>query len=97
MEQFDLRSLKNEIVVLNLSVNNNIFANTYQSSIYDVAKVAVKQENSISIDIKIKKTVVGENSIFVEAFQEIRRFPTRLNFNCFDPVENQFVKQSVML
>jgi hypothetical protein len=99
MEKFDLRLLKNEIVVLNLSANNNIFANTYQSSIYDVAEVAVKKENSISIpiDIKTKKAVGGGNSIFVEAFQAIRRFPTRPNFNYFDPVENQFVKQSVML
>ena len=37
MEKIDLRLLKNEIVVL-----KNIFANTYQSSIYDVAQVAVK-------------------------------------------------------
>ena len=59
MEKFDLKLLKNEIVVLNLSANNNIFANTYQSSIYDVAEVAVKKENSISIpiDIKTKKAV----------------------------------------
>ena len=97
MEKFDLRLLKNEIVVLNLSANNNIFANTYQSSIYDVAEVAVKKENSIPIDIKTKKTVGGGNSIFVEAFQAIRRFPTRPNFNYLDPVENQRVKQSVML
>ena len=84
---------------LNLSANKNIFANTYQSSIYDVAEVAVKKENSISIpiDIKTKKPVGGGNSIFVEAFQAIRAFPTRPNFNYYDSVENQFVKKSVML
>ena len=99
MEKIDLRLLKNEIVVLNLSANKNIFANTYQSSIYDVAEVAVKKENSISIpiDIKTKKPVGGGNSIFVEAFQAIRSFPTRPNFNYYDSVENQFVKKSVML
>ena len=99
MEKIDLRLLKNEIVVLNLSANKNIFANTYQSSIYDVAEVAVKKENSISIpiDIKTKKPVGGGNSIFVEAFQAIRSFPTRPNFNYYDSVENQFVKKSVMV
>jgi len=98
MEKFDLRLLKNEIVVLNLSANKNIFANTYQSSIYDVAEVAVKKENSISIPINTKtKTKKGGNSIFVEAFQAIRTFPARPNLNYYDPVENQFVKQSVML
>ena len=72
-----------KIVVLNLSANKNIFANTYQSSIYDVAEFSIKKENSISIpiDIKTKKPVGGGNSIFVEAFQEIRAFPTRPNFN----------------
>ena len=99
MEKIDLRLLKNEIVVLNLSANKNIFANTYQSSIYDVAEVGVKKENSISIpiDIKTKKPVDGGNSIFVEAFQAIRTFPTRPKCNYYDPVENQFVKESVML
>ena len=99
MEKIDLRLLKNEIVVLNLSANKNIFANTYQSSIYGVAEVAVKKENSISIpiDIKTKKPVGGGNSIFVEAFQAIRSFPTRPNFNYYDSVENQFVKKSVMV
>ena len=95
MEKVDLRLLQNEIVVLNLSANKNIFANTYQSSIYDVAEVTVKKENPI--DIKTKKAVGGGNSIFVEAFQAIRTFPTRPNLNYYDPVENQFVKKSVML
>lgn len=54
IEKFDLRLLKNEIVVLNLSAKKNIFANTYQSSIYDVAEVAVKKENSILIPTNIK-------------------------------------------
>ena len=31
MEKIDLRLLKNEIVVLNLSANKNIFVNTYES------------------------------------------------------------------
>ena len=99
MEKTDLRLLKNEIVVLNLSVNKNIFASTYQSSIYNVTEVAVKKENSTSIpiDIKTKKPVGGGNSIFVEALQAIRTFPTRPNFNYYDSVENQFVKKSVML
>ena len=83
MEKIDLRFLKNEIIVL------------YQSSIYDVAEVAVKKQNPI--DIKTKKAVGGGNSIFVEAFQEIRTFPARPNLNYYDPVENQFVKKSVML
>lgn len=99
MEKIDLRLLKNEIVVLNLSANKNIFANTYQSSIYDVGQVVVKKSNSISIpiDIKTKKRVGGGNSIFVEGFQATRGFPTRPNFNYYDSVENQFVKKSVML
>ena len=99
MEKIDLILLKDEIVVLNLSVTKNIFTNTYQSLIYDIAEVAVKEENSISIplDIQTKKTVGGGNSIFVEAFQAIRVFPSRPNFNCYDPVENQFIKKSVML
>ena len=99
MEKIYLRLLKNEIVVLNLSATKNIFANTYQSLIFDIAEVAVKKENSISIplDIQTKKTMGGGNSIFVEAFQAIRAFPSRPNFNYYDPVENQFVKKSVML
>lgn len=99
IEKIDLTLLKNEIVVLNLSASKNIFANTYQSSIYDVAEVRVKKENSISIPIyiKTKKPVDGGNSIFVEAFQAIRTFPTRPKLNYYDPVENQFVKESVML
>ena len=87
MEKFDLRLLKNEIVILNLSANKNIFPNTYQSSIYDVAEV----------QIKTKRVTDGKNSIFVEAFQAIQTFPTRPKFNYYDPVENQFVKESVML
>lgn len=47
MEKIDLRLLKNETIILNLSASKNIFANTYQSSIYDVAEVTVKKENSI--------------------------------------------------
>jgi hypothetical protein len=65
MEKFDLRLLKNEIAVLNLSANKNIFANTYESSIYDVAEVAVKKQIPLDIQTKTKK---GGNSIFVEAF-----------------------------
>ena len=88
MEKPDLRLLKNEIVVLNLSANKNIFANTYESSIYDVEEVAFKKENSIPIPINIKtKTKKGGNSIFVEAFQAIRTFPARPNLNYYDPVE----------
>ena len=99
MEKIDLRLLKNETIILNLSASKNIFANTYQSSIYDVAEVTVKKENSISIpiDIKTKKSVDGGNSIYVEAFQAIRTFPTRPKINYYDPVENQFVKELVML
>lgn len=37
------------------------------------------------------------NSIFVEAFEAIRAFPSRPNFNYYDSVENQFVKKLVML
>ena len=60
MEKIDLKLLKNEIVVLNLS------ANPYQSQIYDVAEVLVKKENSISspIDIKTKKPVYWEKFDF---------------------------------
>lgn len=98
MEKFDLRLLKNEIVLLNLSANKNIFANTSESSIYDVAEVSVKKEKSIPISIDIKtKTKKGKNSIFVQAFQEIITFPARPNLNYYDRVEKQFVKQSVML
>ena len=78
MEKPDLRLLKNEIVVLNLSANKNIFANTYESSIYDVEEVAFasKKENSTPMPINTK-TREGKNSIFVESFQAIRTFPTR--------------------
>ena len=48
----DLRLLKNKIVALNLSTNNNSSANTYQSSIYDIAEVTVKKENPIDIKKK---------------------------------------------
>ena len=75
MEKPDLRLLKNEIVVLNLSANKNIFANTYESSIYDVEEVASKKENSIPIPINIKtKTREGKNSIFVEGFQPLKSY-----------------------
>jgi len=98
MEKIDLRLLKNEIVVLNLSANKNIFVNTYESSIYDVEEVAVKKENSIPIPINIKtKTKNGKNSIFVEAFQAIRTFPARPNLNYYDPVEKRIIKPSVIL
>lgn len=98
MEKFDLRLLKNEIVVLNLSANKNIFVNTYESSIYDVEEVAVKKENSIPIPINIKtKTKNGKNSIFVEAFQAIRTFPARPNLNYYDPVEKRIIKPSVIV
>ena len=94
MEKSDLRLLKNEIVVL----NKNIFTNTYQSSISGVVEVGLKKNSSlIPIDIKTKKLGGGGNSIFVEAFQAIQVFPTRPNLNYYDPVENQFVKKSVIL
>ena len=98
MEKIDLKLLKNEITVLNINPNTNIFANTYQSSIYEVAEVGVKKKNSTSIPLEIQtKKMGGGNSIFVDAFQAIRTFPSRPNFNCYDPVENQFVKKSVMV
>lgn len=98
MEKPDLRLLKNEIVVLNLSANKNIFANTYESSIYDVEEVASKKKNSIPIPINIKtKTREEKNSIFVEGFQAIRTFPARPKLNYYDKVENRVVKPSVML
>jgi len=88
VEKINLRFVKNEIAALNLSSNTNIFANIYQSSIYDVTEI--KKENSISIPIhiKTKKLVGGRNSVFIQAFQEIRSFPTRSNFNYYDSVEN---------
>ena len=83
---------------MNLSANKNIFANTYESSIYDVEEVASKKENSTPIPINIKtKTKKGKNSIFVEAFQAIRTFPARPNLNYYDPVEKRIIKPSVML
>jgi len=39
-------------------VTNNIFANTYESSIYDVEEVASKKENSIPIPINIKTKTI---------------------------------------
>ena len=78
---------------MNLSANKNIFANTYESSIYDVEEVASKKENSTPIPINIKtKTKKGKNSIFVEAFQAIRTFPARPNLNYYDPVEKRIIK-----
>ena len=58
MEKPDLRLIKIERVVLNLSANKNIFANTYESQIYGVKEVVSKKENStlIPINIKIKRS-----------------------------------------
>lgn len=42
MEKFNLRLLKNEIVVLNLNANKNIFVNTYESLTYDDEEITVK-------------------------------------------------------
>ena len=76
MEKIDLRLLKNEIVVLNLSANKNIFANTYQSSIYDVGQVVVKKSNSISIPIDIKTKIgwVVEIRFSLKVFRHLEGF-----------------------
>ena len=93
MEEFDLGLLKNEIIIL----NKNIFTNTYESSIYNVTEVGVKHQTPPSLPRDIKtKPKKGGNSIFVEAFQSIRTFPARPNFNSYDRVENQFVKHLVV-
>lgn len=98
MAKPDFRLLKNEIVVLNLSATNNIFTNTYESSIYDVREVASKKENSTPISINIKtKPREGKSSIVVESFQAIRTFLARPNLNYYDPVEKLIIKPSVML
>jgi hypothetical protein len=91
MQKSDFKLLKDEIFILNLSNNKNIFANSYESSIYDVTEVSVNKSIPISLNISQK------NSIFVEALQQIRAFPIRPNLNYYDRFENQFVKQSVML
>ena len=98
MEEPDLRLLKNEIIILNLSENKNIFSDTYESSIYDLEEVASKKGNSIPIPINIEtKTREGKNSIFVDGFQAIRTFPDRPKLNCYDKVKNRIVTPSVML
>ena len=98
IEKNDLKLVKNEIAVLNLSTNKNSFASTYKFSINEIVEVATKQKNSDSIPLDIKtKKLSGGNSIFVEAFQTMRAFPTRQNVNCYDSCENQFVKRLVML
>lgn len=104
IEKTDLKLLKNEIIVLN--ANKNVFAKIYESSVFDVVEVRVteKEESSLSLspttkkplDIKTKK-MDGGSSIFVEAFKTMRLFPARPSFNYYDPVQNQFVKKSVML
>ena len=96
IEEINLRSLKNEIVVFN--TNKNIFINSSKSSIYDVVEVVNKKEspNLNLTDIQTKETGGRENSIFVESLRQDRIFPTRPNFNHYDPVENQFVDKSVM-
>merc|ERR1711935_32513 len=48
------------------------------------------------MDIKTKKTN-GENSIYVEALQQSQTFRTRPNFNHYDSIKNQFVKEQIML
>ena len=90
-EKIDLILLKNEIVILNLNANKNIFTTTYQSSIYDGSEVAVKKENSIliPIDIKTKNPVTGGNSILVEACRHFQLL------NYYDPVKNQFVQKTI--
>jgi hypothetical protein len=60
-----------------------------------VKQVSVKNQEEYSIDIQTK-TRTGKKSIFVQGFESIRMFPAR-GFNCYDPVKNQSVRQSVML
>jgi len=87
----DLMLLKNEIRILNLTTTKNIS----QSSIYDVKLVSVQNQETDPRNIRTK-TRTGKNSIFVQRFESIRTFPAR-RVNCYDPVENQLVKESVML
>jgi hypothetical protein len=83
--------IKNEIKILNLTTTKN----SSQFLSYDVKQVSVENQEEYSIDIKTK-TRTGKNSISVQGFESIRIFPAR-GFNCYDPVKNQYVRQSVML
>lgn len=99
IEKTDIRLLQNEILALKLSPKENIFdttfanpINSFESSIYDIEEVS----SLVPIDIKTK-TIKGESSIFVQAFQAIQQFPARTKFNCYDASENQLIKPSIML
>jgi len=96
MEKSDLRLLKDQIVLLNLRDEKNIFANTSEPSILYVEENSYKKDNLNPISIKTK-TREEKNSIFVEGFQAIRSFPARPKLNYYDKVENRMVKPSVML
>jgi hypothetical protein len=91
IENTDLMLIKNEIKVLNLTTTKN----SSQSLIYDVTQVSVENQEEYSIDIQTKPRT-ERKSIFVQGFESIRMFPAR-GFNCYDPVKNQYVRQSVML
>jgi hypothetical protein len=94
MEKSDLKLLKNEIIVL----NKTIAATSSPSSIYDVSEVSVKTKDKTTELLSLQtKPTRGGNSIYVEAFQVIRTYPTRAKFNCFDAIENQLIKPAVML
>lgn len=107
IEKADIRLLKNEIATLKLSLNRNIFATTFdddnginpfESSIYDIEEVSSKKKNPTLVPIDFKtKTKAGKNSIFVESFQAIQKFPARPKLNYYDASENRIIKPSVML
>ena len=99
IEKADIRLLKNQIVALKLSPNSNIFETTlnntmnpFESSIYDIEEVS----SLVPIDIKTK-TQNGKNSIFVQGFQAIQKFPARPKLNYDDASNNLIIKPSVML
>ena len=93
IEEIDVRLLKNEILIM-----PNVDKNSYEPSIYDVVEVTngKKSLSTDLMDIKTKKTN-GENSIYVEALQQSQTFRTRPNFNHYDSIKNQFVKEQIML
>lgn len=63
-------------------------------SIEEIKVILSKKDDNLDIKTKTKLSI---NSIFVEAFQVLRTFPARPNFNYYDRVENRIIKPSLML
>lgn len=85
--EFDLLSKSNEVILPKI-IDSSL------SSTKLVKVSSVKKDDEIN---RKRRTQSGRNSIFVEAFQELRTFSPRPKLNYYDDVEKRIVKPSVML